>query len=373
MKKLLYRKLITDILLRNAIIVFSLGLIVWVIQSTNYLDFVIDDGHNFKIYFYYSLFNFPKIISRILPFVFFLSVFFELLKYEKNNETLIYWTNGISKIKFVHTIIILTFFMTFIQIFLSSYLSPLAQSQARKFIKDSKIDFLPSLLKQGKFIDNISDLTIFIDKKTNNNIFKNIYIQEGQFSNFENNNRLIFAKEGSLTGDNQKLFELLNGKIISTNNKKLISFEFDKINYDMTKFKTKSITKPKIQELSNLRLIRCSYNLILNNSYMDDIFNCEMNKLKDFNKELYKRFVKPFFIPTIAIICCLLLTYSKENRKYNFNVIKVFTLVLLIIIFSETVLRYINSSLYLTSFLISLPFIFYIFFYNRLASRIHHA
>ena len=185
------------------------------------------------------------------------------------------------------------------------------------------------------------------------NIFKNIYIQEGLFSNFQNNNRLIFAKEGSLIDNNGKIFRLKDGKIISTNNKKLISFEFDTINYDLSKFKTKSITKPKIQELPSMRLIRCSYNLLSNNEYMDKTFNCELNKLKEFNKELYKRFIKPFFIPSIVIICCLLLTYSKENKKYNFNVIKVFVSVILIIIMSETILRYINNSLYLTFFFYS--------------------
>ena len=52
MEKLLFRKLIIDISLRALIIAFTIGLIVWIIQAVNYLDFVIDDGHNFKIYFY---------------------------------------------------------------------------------------------------------------------------------------------------------------------------------------------------------------------------------------------------------------------------------------------------------------------------------
>ena len=99
MEKIIFRKLIIDITLRALIITFTIGLIVWIIQAANYLDFVIDDGHNFTIYFYYNLFNFPKIIHRILPFVFAISVFFELIKYEKNNELLIFWTNGITKKK----------------------------------------------------------------------------------------------------------------------------------------------------------------------------------------------------------------------------------------------------------------------------------
>ena len=101
MEKLLFRKLIADISFRALTITFTIGLIVWIIQAVNYLDFVIDDGHNFKIYFLYNLYNFPKIIHRILPFVFAISIFFELIKYEKNNELLIFWTNGVTKKKFV--------------------------------------------------------------------------------------------------------------------------------------------------------------------------------------------------------------------------------------------------------------------------------
>ena len=115
MEKLIFRKLITDITLRALIITFSLGLIVWIIQAVNHLDFVIDDGHNFRIYFFFNLYNFPKIIHRILPFVFAISIFFELLKYEKNNELLIFWTNGISKKKFILNLIKFTLIVTIIQ------------------------------------------------------------------------------------------------------------------------------------------------------------------------------------------------------------------------------------------------------------------
>ena len=75
MEKIIFRKLLLDITLRALTITFSLGLIVWIVQAVNYLDFVIGEGHNFKIYFYYNLYNFPKIIHRILPFVFAISIF----------------------------------------------------------------------------------------------------------------------------------------------------------------------------------------------------------------------------------------------------------------------------------------------------------
>ena len=104
MKKLIFRNLFKDITSFFIITSLSLTLIVWVIQAVNYLDIVSEDGHSFKIYFMYSLLSLPKIFNKLILFVFFISVFFTLSKYEENNEILIFWTNGISKIKFVNFI-----------------------------------------------------------------------------------------------------------------------------------------------------------------------------------------------------------------------------------------------------------------------------
>ena len=53
--------------------------------------------------------------------------------------------------------------------------------KSKIIFKNSNMDFLPNLIKQGKFIDTVSGLTIFINEKTDNNSFKNIYIQEGNY------------------------------------------------------------------------------------------------------------------------------------------------------------------------------------------------
>ena len=371
MEKLIFRKLITDISLRALTITFTIGLIVWIIQAVNYLDFVIDDGHNFKIYFLYNLYNFPKIVHRILPFVFAISVYFELIKYEKNNELLIFWTNGVSKKKFIKNLLNFSLIVVFIQILIGSFISPNNQFKARLFLKNSNMDFLPNLIKQGKFIDTISGLTIFINHKTDNNSFKNIYIQEGQFVDFkQNDNQIIYAKEGFLINENRKLFRLLNGKVISNNNNKLISFEFDKIDYDLSKFSSRSIKKPKIQELSSIKLIRCSSSLMSGQTYKDDLFSCEIDKLKNFNQELYKRFIKPIYLPILTLMCCFLLTFSKENHNYALRTIKVFIYVFLILVVSEILMRYIQESLIYLILFLGLPFIFFSMIYVFLIKKV---
>ena len=89
MEKLIFRKFAKDVFLFFLLVSISISLIVWVIQAVNFLDIVTEDGHGIKVYFLYTLLNIPKILSRILPFVFFLSIFYIINKYENNNELLI--------------------------------------------------------------------------------------------------------------------------------------------------------------------------------------------------------------------------------------------------------------------------------------------
>ena len=373
MEKILFRKLILDISLRALIITFTIGLIVWIIQAANYLDFVIDDGHNFTIYFYYNLFNFPKIIHRILPFVFGISVFFELIKYEKNNELLIFWTNGITKRKFILNLINFSLIVMFLQILIGSVISPSSQLKAREFLKNSNMDFLPNLIKQGKFIDTVSGLTIFINEKTDKNSFKNIYIQEGNILDLtSDDNQIIYAQEGFLDNTDKKIFKLLNGKIISTNKNRLISFEFEKIDYDLSKFESRTIKIAKMQELPTRKIIECSISLMKEVSYREKMFLCDYESLKNINQEIYKRFIKPMYFPLLTLVCCFLLTFSRIENNFTLKTIKVFLFIFLILVLSEIIMRYIESSQLLFSLVIILPMGIYFLIYNFLISKVSY-
>ena len=116
MKKLIFRKILKDILYFFLLVSLSVTLIVWVIQAVNFLDIVSEDGHGLEIYFKYTLLNFPKIFSRTLIFIFFLSVFYTILKYENNNELIVFWSNGITKRNFINVIIVFSLLFMITQI-----------------------------------------------------------------------------------------------------------------------------------------------------------------------------------------------------------------------------------------------------------------
>ena len=89
MTKLIYRKLSYDIFSFFLLSSFAITLIVWVVQGVNLLDLVSEQGHGLKVYFFYTLLSFPKIFARLMLFMFFLSVFYTIIKYEEKNELII--------------------------------------------------------------------------------------------------------------------------------------------------------------------------------------------------------------------------------------------------------------------------------------------
>ena len=100
MKKILFRKLLFDYLSFFLVAILSASLIIWVFQAVNYLDIMIEDGRDYIVYAGYSLLSFPKIISKIFPFVLFFSLFYVTIRYENNNELIIFWNFGIHKLDF---------------------------------------------------------------------------------------------------------------------------------------------------------------------------------------------------------------------------------------------------------------------------------
>ena len=211
MKKLIFRKFAQDTLIFFTMVCSVMGLIVWTLQAVNYFDYVTQDGHGLKVYFLYTIYNFPKIIHKIVPFIFFISVFYIIINYDNRNELSIFWTNGVSKISFTNKVILLSIFLTIFQILLGSLLSPFTQYKAREFLKNSNVDFFTSLIKPGKFINAVEGLTIFIENKNDDGTYSNIFLDDTT----RGGSRMIYAKNGNLIDDGKKkIFRLYDGKVI---------------------------------------------------------------------------------------------------------------------------------------------------------------
>ena len=210
MKKILFRKLLLDCLVFFLIALISTSTIIWIFQAVNFLDIMVEDGRDYMVYVNYSLLNFPKIISKILPFALFFSFSYVLTKYELNNELMIFWNFGVHKIELINFFIKFSILLTLLQLLLTILIVPQTQNISRNLVRTSNVDFFESFVKPKKFNDNINGLTIYAEEKNEDGKLKNIYLKKK-----ENNNefQITIAKKGFFkTIGNQKILVLSDGQ-----------------------------------------------------------------------------------------------------------------------------------------------------------------
>ena len=356
MKKLIFRNIFKDITTFFIVTSLSLTLIVWVIQAVNYLDFVSEDGHSFKVYFMYSLLSLPKIFSKLMLFVFFISIFFTISKYEDNNEILIFWNYGIKKTEFINKMIRFSLIYFLISVILSFFIVPKTQDLARSYIRDSNIDYFPSLIKTQHFNDTVSNLTIFVEDKNREGLIKNIFIKENYK---DNRSQIISAREGVLAKKNDSYYLILyDGKIINIDSRNTNIIQFEKTEFNLSRFTTKSTVFPKLQETDSIKLIECLNSFINNEEgFFERLFVCDKSSINSVFQEIYKRLIIPFYIIVVAFIAsCLVIKSKNQFDSIRFKSF-IFILGFIFVIFSEGSINIVSFNNLNKSLIVLFPFI----------------
>ena len=370
MKKILFRKLLKDCLVFFIITLFSTGLIIWVFQAVNFLDIIVEDGRNYLVYLNFSLLNFPKVLSKLLPFVLFISFLYVIGKYELNNELIIFWNFGINKIDLINFFIKFSFLIMLLQLFLTANVVPKSQDLARSFLRTSSIDYLENFIKPKIFNDAVKNLTIYSNSKDEFGNLREIYLKKGSEENFQ----ITFAKEGRFKEIGKAQFlELKFGETISVIDDKITNFKFKKTDFNLSNFEDNTTTYKKTQEVATVDLVKCYHNLMgLNFLKIDQDFkveNCNTDNIDNILKELYKRIIIPLYIPVLILISLLLIFKSKENINYPRYRILIFLIGFSTIILSEMTIRLIKEDFLENLKFVLIPLVLIISLYSNYLVR----
>ncbi len=350
MKKIIFQKILLDCLIFFLIAIFGISSIIWVFQAVNFLDIMIEDGRNYNVYILYTLLNFPKIITKVLPFCIFFSFSYVFIKYEMNNELIIFWNHGIEKIRVVNFFLILSFLILLFQIIMLTVIVPKSQEIARSQIRTSSVDYFEGLIKPQKFNDTVKGLTVYAEEKNSSDEFINIYIKKSSSNTFQ----ITFAKKGvfELKGD-RKILVLYDGQTLNNNGGKVTNFKFSKSDFGLDNMVSHMVVHRKLQEQSTSGLIECVKSVY--EKKQKRILNCDHSNLRNVYQELFKRLISPFYLPLLILISSINLLIPKEKVGYLRYRLLVFLFGLLVLIVSESSLGLIDKEFIKNIFLILVP------------------
>ena len=368
MNKLIFRKFSLDIFNFFLISSISITFIIWIIQAVNFLDLVSDDGHSLGVYFYFVSLNLPKIFSKTIIFVFFISIFYVLNRYESSNELIVFWTNGIKKIELINFILKFSILFLILQLIFTLFIVPKSQNLGRTFIKESNIDFLPKLISEKKFINVVQNLTIFVEEYKKDGELKKIYINE---KIDKDKSKVIVADFGRIIKKNKKyILKLYDGGITNINSNNTFGLNFSETDYDLSNFTTKTVTHTKIQELDSFELIKCikeflpKFNFngkkIINNTGNE---TCDTRTVKSIVEELYKRMIIPFYTLVISLVGASLIIEPKSNLINKSRKLNIFLLGSFLIAISQISLNYFFISPLINTLILIFPLILVAIYY----------
>ena len=349
MKNRIYKYIFYEFIRNFIIILFAFAAVIWTIQAVNFLDLVTDDGHAFKIYLFYSFLTISKVLTKLIPFTFLIASIMTIIKLEKDNELIVLWTSGLNKIHIVNLIFRISILMLFVQMVMATIINPKTLNISRILLKNSELQFVPSLLKVRQFNDTLKGLTIFVENKKPNRTYENVFIKdEGRvLTKVSGGSSTIFSKTGYATEDGKNLI-LFNGNIQKLESDGSISVvTFNKTTINLSGLTTKTTAEPKIQETSSIRLIQCMQE---KNFYVNKCIAAQKNKTLELQTrrqakiEFNRRFGMPFFIPLVALISCFLLL-SRNEKKISSYYLYIFSFIgFAILVGSEITVRYSGNS-----------------------------
>jgi lipopolysaccharide export system permease protein len=340
MKKTIYKYFFSEFIRYFTITLFALAIIIWTIQAVNFLDLITDDGHAFRVYFFYSFLTISKVFTKLIPFCFLISTVLTILKLEKDNELIVLWTSGLNKINITNLIFRISLIIMLVQVSLTTVINPQLLNISRTLLKNSELQFIPSIFRERQFNDTIEGLTVFVEKKSSDKSYENILIHdEGKIlSKVGTTSSTIIAKSGNISEDEKSLI-LSDGTIQNIGKNGEISIvKFSKTSLNLSGIATKSISEPKLQETSTAKILSC----IKNNNINLSMHNCAQTKKSymDTKIEINKRFGMPIYIPLISLICCFLLTSRKDKKIYSYYKYIYFFIGFIFLIFSEITVRF---------------------------------
>ncbi len=347
LKNKIYKYFSIEVIKSFLTILFALSAIAWTVRAVSFLNLVVDNGHSITTYLQFSLLNITNIVTKFAPLSFLLALVLTILKFEKQNELIILWTNGLSKIKLVNLFFFISISILLFQLIFAVYITPNSLNKSRKLIRESDFNSLTSIVRINDFSDSFNNIIFYVEKKNDEGEMENVFIRDESNtfksivqSNGESDSTTIIAKKGTIDNDNLILF---NGLIQTIDkNKKLNNIYFTKTILSTDSLSTRSITEPKLQETQTSMLIKCLVGKKNETqTILKNLPNCpKKNMIIDVSSTFLRRIGMPIYIPLVSIICCFVLISHRDKRNQNFYKYFYFTFGFLILILAEIMVRF---------------------------------
>ena len=224
-------------LVTGPFLVFMLILtgVVWLTQSLELLNDVIEQGQDIGVFLYLSVLVVPSILVIVLPIGLFFAVVYCLYRLRSDSELVVMYAAGMSRWQVARPIFGCALTVMLLAYLVNMLLLPMAMRDMRSVLLEMRTEFASSLLQAGEFTTPADGLTVFVENRLPGGEIEGLLVHDNRdkdkpVSYIADRGQLIDTREGP------RLI-MLNGNIQRRDAQKKTDFlYFDKYAFDLSQF-----------------------------------------------------------------------------------------------------------------------------------------
>jgi lipopolysaccharide export system permease protein len=146
------------------LILLAVTAIVWMTQSLQRIDIIVENGQGLGMFLYLSLLIIPSLLAVIIPFALFGAVVYTLYRLHSDSEIAVMFAAGVSRARLAAPLLFITVLAALATLYVNVDLMPRTYRVMKQTVANIRADFASSLLRSGEFVDAGDGFTVYVDE-----------------------------------------------------------------------------------------------------------------------------------------------------------------------------------------------------------------
>lgn len=279
--------------------------IVWMTQSLQRADILIEYRQGLQAFAQISLLIIPSLLSVIVPFTLFVSALYAVQRLHADSEIAVMFAAGVSRMRIAAPFLVLALGAAAATLWINVDLMPHSYRTLKKQVADLRADVASAVLRSGEFIPAGDGYTIYVEEAGAKGALKGLIISD--YSN-PAARTIYMAQRGVLT-------ETPEGSVLVLANGNIQRVSADTGQIEIARFRQTSINLDRYRRRGE------TLQLELTERYLSELFHPDLNDAWDRQNqralaaEGHGRLAAPIYAFAYVLIALFAVTGGPYNRR----------------------------------------------------------
>lgn len=299
------RYILRQCLVPFAVAITVVTMIVWMTQSLQRADVIVDYSQGLQVFARLSLLIIPSLLTVIIPFSLFAAALYAMQRMHSDNEIAVMFAAGVSRMRIALPILAVAAFSAGVTLWVNLDLMPASYRVLKQEIANIRADLASSVLKSGEFVTLADGFTIYVDESRAGGQLVGILINDYRNGEYP---ETYMAQRGLLREtDAGPVLQLVNGNI------QRVARYTGKV--DVIRFEQTAVNIGDFAKRGG------DFQLELTERYLSELFNPDLDRAWDREHagmliaEGHNRLSSPLYVFAYVLIALYALIGGAYNRR----------------------------------------------------------